>query len=147
MSYRAGFIYLFESEEMPGWYYMKEDDKVGGDDYFHRFNRTGKWDETNLDANAKKAGGYGMPRIKVKYPVSVEMRPHDKCWRFAMYIDEEKAAEKKIIRDEQNANNIWYKFKEPVDLEKWGNEFVNIRKKQMEETAIKENTGRQISLF
>ena len=147
MSYREGFIHLFESEEMPGWYYMKEHGKDAGDDWFHRFNRSGKWNETNLNAHAKKAGGYGMPRIKVKYPVSIEMLPHRECWLFALFIEENKAAEIKIIRDEQNAHNSWYKFKEPVDLEKWGNEFVVLREKQMEESAAKENTGRQISLF
>ncbi|MDX2048526.1 MAG: hypothetical protein SFU87_17195 [Chitinophagaceae bacterium] len=143
MSYREGFLYLFESIEMPGWYYMKGHGKEGGDDWYHRFNRTGRWDETDLDADAKKAGGYGMPRIKVKYPVGVEVNPHSICWQFEMFIKENKVTDIKQIVDSQNADNIWYAFKEKIDLQKWLQEFLTRRNKELREAAIKENAGKQ----
>lgn len=139
-------MYLYESAEMPGYYYMKEHGSDGGDDWYHRFNRTGKWDESNLDEAAKKAGGYGMPRIKVKYPLGVQVQPPGLCWQFELFIQDNKVADIKQVTDDQNANNTWYAFKEKVDLEQWLEEFFTRRNNELHEAATKQNAGKQAAL-
>ena len=143
MSYKEGFLYLFESIEMPSHYIIMQHGKDGGENWYNRFNRLNQYDETE---NKKQGRRFGYPEVKVKNPIAITVEPPQITWQFESFVKENYV--KKIVQStgEELGSWGWYVI-EKVDSENWIQEFYTNRNKQLREAAITENTGKQTTMF
>ncbi len=143
MSLREGFLYFFESEEKPNYYIIMQHGIEGGEDWYNRFNRIGRYDETE---KKKKGVRFGYPDVRVKMPVGVSVKPEQVTWQFEGYVKDNYVKAYIEAIDEPLGSWGWYII-DNLEPEKWLLEFYDLRKRQIEKAAVAENTGRQISLF
>jgi hypothetical protein len=142
MDYRDGFVYFFESVEMPNHYIIMEHGEDGGEDWYNRFNRLGRFDETE---NKKNGTRFGYPEVKVKKPVSVAITEEEGRWRFHSYVIDTKVV-KYVEAKESMGSWGWY-FIEKLQIQKWLEEFYSIESKKQKETIERESNGKQMPMF